>query len=188
MVKSKMLIVMTLAAVTVLSAIAAYMPIIPEADAHGVQAQLQSRFVRIEDETWSAQTVNTGDEITVSGTLQSLVNRPLRAWLSVFSESTNAGNRWEFMSRDPPGNVFEIPPQESIPYELTVRALEPGIYHMHTQLNIASVGPGLGPGQTVQVTGQPILKPVPWGNVAYQVVLIGAGLGITFATRPWQVI
>ena len=124
----------------------------------------------------------------MTGTLQSLVNRPLRAWLSVFSESTNAGNRWEFMSRDPPGNVFEIPPQATVPYELTVRALEPGIYHMHTQLNIASVGPGLGPGQTVQVTGPAILKPVPFGNIMYQVILIGAGLGVTFATRPWQVI
>jgi methane/ammonia monooxygenase subunit B len=50
MVKSKKLIVTTLAAITVLSAIAAYIPIIPEADAHGVQAQLQSRFIRIEDE------------------------------------------------------------------------------------------------------------------------------------------
>jgi methane/ammonia monooxygenase subunit B len=188
MVNSKVLIVTTLAAATLLSAIAAYMPVIPEADAHGVQAQLQSRYVRIEDETWSTQTVNTGNEITVTGTLQSLVNSPLRAWLSVFSESTNAGNRWEFMSRDPPGNVFEIPPQATVPYEMTVKALEPGIYHLHTQLNIANVGPGLGPGQTVQVSGEPILKPVPWGNVAYQVILIGAGLGVTFATRPWQVI
>lgn len=186
--KSKKLIVTTLAAITVLSAIAAYMPIIPEADAHGVQAQLQSRFIRIEDETWTAQSLSTGDELTVTGTLQSLVNRPLRAWLSVFSESVNAGNRWEFISRDPPGNVFEIPPQGTVPYELTVRALEPGIYHVHTQLNVANVGPGLGPGQTVQVSGEAILKPVPWGNVAYQVVLIGAGLGVTFATRPWQVI
>lgn len=186
--KSKKLIVTTLAAITVLSAIAAYMPIIPEADAHGVQAQLQSRFIRIEDETWTAQSLSTGDELTVTGTLQSLVNRPLRAWLSVFSESVNAGNRWEFISRDPPGNVFEIPPQGNVPYELTVRALEPGIYHVHTQLNVANVGPGLGPGQTVQVSGEAILKPVPWGNVAYQVVLIGAGLGVTFATRPWQVI
>lgn len=186
--KSKKLIVTTLAAITVLSAIAAYMPIIPEVDAHGVQAQLQSRFIRIEDETWTAQSLSTGDELTVTGTLQSLVNRPLRAWLSVFSESVNAGNRWEFISRDPPGNVFEIPPQGTVPYELTVRALEPGIYHVHTQLNVANVGPGLGPGQTVQVSGEAILKPVPWGNVAYQVVLIGAGLGVTFATRPWQVI
>ncbi|RPI84190.1 MAG: ammonia monooxygenase, partial [Nitrosopumilales archaeon] len=38
------------------------------------------------------------------------------------------------------------------------------------------------------VSGPAILKAVPWGNVAYQVILIGAGLGVTFATRPWQVI
>ena len=136
MVKSKMLIVTTLAAVTLLSAIAAYMPVIPEADAHGVQAQLQSRFIRIEDETWSAQTLNTGDELTVTGHLQSLVNRPLRAWLSVFSESTNAGNRWEFMSRDPPGNVFEIPPHKEHPIRDDSQGTRTGIYHVHTQLNM----------------------------------------------------
>ena len=157
-------------------------------EGHGVQAQLQSRFVRIQDEAFSAQTLNAGQQLVVTGTLQSLVNKPLRAWLSLFSESTNAGNRWEFISRDPPGNIFDIPPQGTIPYSITARALEPGVYHVHTQLNIEHVGPGLGPGQTVQVTGQPIFKPVPWGNVAYQVILIGAGMGITFATRPWQVI
>jgi methane/ammonia monooxygenase subunit B len=157
-------------------------------EGHGVQAQLQSRFVRIQDEAFSAQTLNTGDQLVVTGTLQSLVNKPLRAWLSLFSESTNAGNRWEFISRDPPGNIFDIPPQGTVPYSITARALEPGVYHVHTQLNIEHVGPGLGPGQTVQVSGNPIFKPVPWGNVAYQVILIGAGMGITFATRPWQVI
>jgi methane/ammonia monooxygenase subunit B len=162
--------------------------IAPQVEGHGVQAQLQSRFVRIQDETFDAQTLNTGDTLTVSGTLQSLVNRPLRAWLSLFSESTNAGNRWEFISRDPPGNIFDIPAQGTVPYSISAKALEPGIYHVHTQLNVEHVGPGLGPGQTVQVTGQPIFKPVPWGNVAYQVIVIGAGLGITFATRPWQVI
>lgn len=158
------------------------------AQGHGVQAQLQSRFVRIQDEAFSTQTLNTGDQMTVTGTLQSLVNKPLRGWLSLFSESTNAGNRWEFIARDPPGNIFDIPPQGSIPYSITAKALEPGIYHVHTQLNIEHVGPGLGPGQTVQVSGNPILKPIPYGNVVYQVILIGAGLGITFATRPWQVI
>jgi methane/ammonia monooxygenase subunit B len=157
-------------------------------EGHGVQAQLQSRFVRIQDEAFSAQTLNAGQQLVVTGTLQSLVNKPLRAWLSLFSESTNAGNRWEFISRDPPGNIFDIPPQGTVPYSITARALEPGVYHVHTQLNIEHVGPGLGPGQTVQISGQPLFKPVPWGNVAYQVILIGAGMGITFATRPWQVI
>jgi methane/ammonia monooxygenase subunit B len=162
--------------------------IVQTAEGHGVQAQLQSRFVRIQDEAFSAQTLNTGDQLVVTGNLQSLVNKPLRAWLSLFSESTNAGNRWEFVARDPPGNIFDIPPQGTIPYSITAKALEPGIYHVHTQLNVEHVGPGLGPGQTIQVSGPAILKAVPWGNVAYQVILIGAGLGVTFATRPWQVI
>src|ERR671922_2091510 len=182
---SKTFFVTALAAVTVLSTAFAFLPV---AEGHGVQAQLQSRFVRIQDEAFSAQTLQTGDELTVTGTLQSLVNRPLRAWLSLFSESTNAGNRWEFIARDPPGNVVDIPPGATIPYSITVRALEPGTYHVHTQLNIASVGPGLGRGATVNVTGEAILKPIPYQNIVYQCVIIGVGLGVTFATRPWQVI
>lgn len=182
---NKAIVLTGLAAVLVMSSAFAFMPSV---EGHGVQAQLQSRFVRIQDESFSAQTLQTGDELTVTGTLQSLVNRELRAWLSLFSESTNAGNRWEFIARDPPGNVFNIEPEATIPYSLTVMALEPGIYHVHTQLNIQDIGPGLGPGQTVQVTGEPIFKPVPWQNVMYQIILIGAGLGVTFATRPWQVI
>ena len=185
MLESKTLVVTALATVMVLSAVLA---VIPVADAHGVQAQLQSRFVRIDNEQFSDNTLNTGETLTVTGELQSLVNRPLRAWLSLFSESSNAGNRWEFLSRDPPGNIFDIPPGGSVPYSITVLALEPGTYHVHTQLNVEHVGPGLGRGQTVNVSGEPILKPIPYQNIVYQTVIIGAGLGVTFATRPWQVI
>ena len=71
---------------------------------------------------------------------------------------------------------------------LSAKALEPGVYHVHTQLNVANVGPGLGPGQTVVVSGDPIIKPIPYGNIAYQSIIIGVGYVITFATRPWQVI
>lgn len=183
--QSKTLVVTALATVMVLSIIS----LLPNyAEGHGVQAQLQSRFVRIENEQFSDNTLNTGDELTVTGELQSLVNRPLRAWLSLFSESANAGNRWEFLSRDPPGNIFDIAPGATIPYSMTVRALEPGTYHVHTQLNVEHVGPGLGRGQTVNVSGEAILKPIPYGNIVYQCVIIGVGLGVTFATRPWQVI
>ena len=162
--------------------------ILPSAEAHGVQAQLQSRFVRIEDETFNRQSLETGEIITVSGVLVSLVERDMRAWISIFSESTNAGNRWEMLARDPPGNVFDIPGNSVTPYSLSAKALEPGVYHVHTQLNIANVGPGLGPGQTVVVSGDYILKPIPYTNIAYQSIIIGVGYVITFATRPWQVI
>ena len=185
MMESKTLVVTALATVMVLSAVIAYLPV---ADAHGVQAQLQSRFVRIDNEQFSDNTLNTGETLTVTGQLESLVNRPLRAWLSLFSESSNAGNRWEFLSRDPPGNIFDIPPGETVDYSITVKALEPGTYHVHTQLNVEHVGPGLGRGQTVNVSGPAILKPIPYSNIVYQTIIIGAGLGVTFATRPWQVI
>ena len=185
MMASKTLIAMALATIIAVSVITY---ILPAASAHGVQAQLQSRFVRIDNEQFSDQTLTTGEDLTVTGELTSLVNRPLRAWLSLFSESSNAGNRWEFLARDPPGNIFDIPPGATIPYSITVRALEPATYHVHTQLNVEHVGPGLGRGATVSVTGEPILKPIPYQNIVYQCIIIGVGLGVTFATRPWQVI
>ena len=57
------------------------MTLIPNAEGHGVQAQLQSRFVRINNEAFSAQSVNTGDTIVVTGELQSLVNQNMRGWI-----------------------------------------------------------------------------------------------------------
>ncbi len=185
MMESKTLAAIALATIIAVSVISY---ILPSASAHGVQAQLQSRFVQMENEQFSDQTLRTGEDLTVTGELTSLVNRPLRAWLSLFSESSNAGNRWEFLARDPPGNIFDIPPGATIPYSITVRALEPGTYHVHTQLNVESVGPGLARGATVSVTGEPILKPIPYSNIVYQCIIIGVGLGVTFATRPWQVI
>ncbi|MEM3085217.1 MAG: methane monooxygenase/ammonia monooxygenase subunit B [Nitrososphaerales archaeon] len=182
---SKAVIMASLAAVIVLSSTTI---LLQEAWGHGVQAQLQSRFIRIQDETFSAQILQTGEEIEIRGKLVSLVNRDTRAWISVFSDSTNAGNRWEFVARDPPGNVFDIPANGEVEYTLRVKALEPGVYHLHTQLNVASIGPGLGPGQTVVVEGEPIVKPVSTGNVIYQSILIAVGLGVSLATKPWQVI
>ena len=182
-------VAMSLAVIMVLGTIAPNLAsIVQNADAHGVQAQLQSRFVRIEDETFNRQSLQTGEVLTVQGTLVSLVERDMRAWLSIFSESTNAGNRWEMLARDPPGNVFDIAGNSVVEYSMSAKALEPGVYHVHTQLNVQNVGPGLGPGQTVVVEGDPILKPIPYGNIVYQSIIIGVAYVITFATRPWQVI
>ncbi|MEM2855910.1 MAG: methane monooxygenase/ammonia monooxygenase subunit B [Candidatus Nitrosocaldaceae archaeon] len=156
--------------------------------AHGVQAQLQSRFVEIANEKFDKTTVRTGEILTVTGEFRSLVNRDLRAWASLFNESANSGNRWEFVYRSPPGNVFDIPALQTIKYEMRMRALEAGTYHVHTQLNVAGVGPGLGPGETIFVDGPPIGKPASVANIIYQTILILVGYGVTFATRPWQVI
>ena len=60
MLSAKTGLIIALGLIITLSAVAV---IIPQVQAHGVQAQLQSRFVRIQDETFSAQTLNTGDEL-----------------------------------------------------------------------------------------------------------------------------
>ena len=167
----------------------------PSAEAHGVQAQLQSRFVRIEDETFNTQSMQTGEILTVQGRLVSLVERDLRAWVSIFSESEDAGDWWEVVDRDPPGGVFDFagdyPPYMApldnwdppggvfdiagnsvVPYTVSARALHEGVYHMHTQLNVATVGPGLGPGATVVVEGEPIARPAPPGGISEDLLLI----------------
>jgi len=92
------------------------------------------------------------------------------------------------LARDPPGNVFDIAGNDVVTYSISAKALEPGVYHVHTQLNVQNVGPGLGPGQTVVVEGDHIIKPIPYGNIAYQSIIIAVGYVITFITRPWQVI
>jgi len=162
--------------------------LIQTAEAHGVQAQLQSRFIQINDETISRQSLSTGEILVLSGKLVSLVERDNRGWISLFSESTNSGNRWEIMARDPPGVVFEIQGNSVTSYSVTAKALEPGVYHVHTQLNVANVGPGLGPGTTVVVECEIIVKPIGWGMIAYKSIMIGAAYVVTFATRPWKVI
>jgi methane/ammonia monooxygenase subunit B len=58
MMESKTLFVMALATVIAMFAITSAAP--QEANAHGVQAQLQSRFVRIDNEQFSDNTLNTG--------------------------------------------------------------------------------------------------------------------------------
>ena len=124
-----------------------------------------------------------GEQLCLSGKLISLIERDMRGWISIFSESTNAGNRWEIQSRDPPGNVFDISGNDVVPYQICAMALEPGVYHVHTQLNVANVGPGLGPGQTVVVDGDFILKEIPYTNIAYQSIMIGVAYVVTFRDK-----
>ena len=95
----KKLIVAALGVIVALGAIGPSLAqMFQHAEAHGVQAQLQSRFVRIDDETWSKQSVHTGDILTVSGKFVSLVQRDLRGWYTVYGDSPNAGNRWAIIA------------------------------------------------------------------------------------------
>ena len=66
--------------------------IIQSAEAHGVQAQLQSRFIQITNEAISRRSLTTGETLLLSGALVSLVEKEQRGWICLLSESTNSGN------------------------------------------------------------------------------------------------
>ena len=56
---SKTMLISSLFAIIVLSSVTI---LLENAWGHGVQAQLQSRFIRVTDETFSTQTLETGEE------------------------------------------------------------------------------------------------------------------------------
>ena len=62
--------------------------IIQSAEAHGVQAQLQSRFIQITNEAISRQSLSTGETLVLSGTLVSLVERDQRGWTVSYTHLT----------------------------------------------------------------------------------------------------
>ena len=125
----------------------------PSAEAHGAQEQLQSRFIRIENETFNRQIMQTGDVLTIQGQLVSLVERDLRGWVTIFTEFPE--DRWEMINSLPLG-VFDIAGNSVVPYSVSVRALGGGVHHVHTLLYVEEIGPGLGPGTTVVVEGEPV--------------------------------
>ena len=161
---------------------------IPSADAHDIQVHPVTSFVRIEDETFDRQYMQTGETLTVQGNIVSNVDKDIRGWASIFSESADTNNRWEMLARDPSDVVFVVPGNSVVKYSLSAKALEPGTYHIHTQFNVDKVGPELGPGQTIVVEGQPITKPVPFTNIVYQLIpiVIGSMIVIAIAYCLWR--
>ena len=155
---------------------------IPIADAHDVQLQpATSNTIMIENETFDREFMQTGETLTVQGILVNIADSDIRGWASIFSESPDANNRWEILARDPPEIVLEIPKNSVVEYSLSAKALEPGTYHVHTAFGIDKVGAVFGPGQTIVVQGEPIIKAIPFTNIAYQLLPIIFGSIIMIA-------
>ncbi|MGY5148046.1 MAG: methane monooxygenase/ammonia monooxygenase subunit B [Candidatus Nitrosopumilus sp. bin_7KS] len=138
-------------------------------------------FVRITDETFDKSHMQTGETLTIEGKITSNVDKDIPAWMSIFSESSYADNRWEILARDPPTTVFDVVGGSSVDYSITVKALYPGTYHIHSQFNLDKIGPQLGPGQMIVVTGEPIDKPSAFTNTAYELILLGIGCAVAIS-------
>ena len=143
------------------------------AHGHGVSSPIIGGPLRIEDETFSAQSMDTENRLLITGKLVSLVDYPQHLELSMLittdqfqtlSLSTIIHNLqygihrdyqehddWFFQTVAEPGKIT-LEPLDTVEYEITAVALKAGTYHVHTQVT-SDKGSKLGPGQTIVVEG-----------------------------------
>jgi hypothetical protein len=119
----------------------------------------QPRFGRLDDTTLSTQSLHTGDTITITGNITIMTQEHLTGKLSVHSDPGSHG-RWEVISKEPVGNLVDMPGNSEIPYSLTVKALQPGSYHLCSEIYLVGIGLFSNPNncntESVIVTGEPI--------------------------------
>jgi len=140
---------------------------------HGVGFSIFSGSLRIEDESFSAQSINTEDRLLITGKLVSLVDYPQQLEMSMLvttdqfqtlSASTiihslqygiqrdyQEHDDWFFQTVAEPDKIT-LEPSETVEYKITTVLLKAGTYHVHTQVT-SDNGSKLGPGQTITVDG-----------------------------------
>jgi len=136
-------------------------PLLPLASAHGICTGLQPRFGRLDDVHFSSQSIQTGDTVTITGNITSLVQQDLQGYLSIHSSPAPHG-RWTIVSIEPSENKINITQFSRIPFSMTIKALQPETYKLSPVLYLPEIGPafsmlnGCNIEPSVTVTGNPM--------------------------------
>lgn len=96
-----------------------------------------SSLLRLEDKTSSHYTIMTGETVTLTGDIRSLVLQDMRVSVDLESNGIE-GRDWVVVSRTP-RNSFAIPAAESVPYEFEVRFLSPGTFSLDLNAKILEI-------------------------------------------------
>jgi len=131
--------------------------------AHGVSTGgFAPSFGRIDDVSLSKQSIQTGETITITGKIVYMQQYHTQGWLDIHSDPGPHG-RWNIVSTQPSEHLIDIPGNSLIPFSITVKALQPGIYHFSPEVYLVGIGPAMsslnGNNRTepiVVVTGKPI--------------------------------
>ena len=141
----------------------AVIPVLHYAAVHGVSTGGPTpRFGRLDDVSLSKQTIQTGETITITGKIVHMVQNHRQGWLAIHSDPGPYG-RWNTISTQPREHLIDIPGNSLIPFSITVKALQPGTYHLFPEVFLAGIGPAMSSldgnnrtKPTVVVTGEPI--------------------------------
>lgn len=139
-----------------------FLQAMPYASAHGICGGIPPRYVHLEHTTLSKQTLQTGENFTITGNMTALTGNDLKGKLFLQTKPSPHG-RLVVPSIEPSSGIFDIPGNSTIPYSITVTALLPGSYFVSSGLDLIGIGPSLlnnGCSNTIEpnltVTGSPI--------------------------------
>jgi len=118
-------------------------PLLPLASAHGVCTGISPRFGRLDDVHFSSQTIQTGDAITITGNITTMVQQNLYGFLSIHS-SPSPHARWAIVTTEPNEKIINITQFSKVPFSMTVKALQPGTYKLSPVLYLPGIGPAFG--------------------------------------------
>ena len=142
----------------------AVIPMLHYAAAHGVSTELPLRFGRLDDVSLSKQSIQTGETITITGKIVYMVQKHTQGWLTIHYDPGPYG-RWSTISTQPSEHLIDIPGNSLIPFSITIKAFQPGIYHFFPEVYLVGIGPAMSSldgnirtEPTVVVTGNPICK------------------------------
>lgn len=146
-------------AITILfSAIA--LPVLPTASAHGICTGLPPRYARLGSYVLSNESIQTGENVTITGELVSMTNKTVQVRLLLYSEPSPHG-RWITLSTNPSGS-FVLSGNSVISYSITAKALLPGKYYLDPGIDLVGIGASLmnngcpASSDNIQVYGNPL--------------------------------
>lgn len=165
---------------TVVLVLSAIIPtIVKDAYSHGVSTGGPGGFpfIRLDFEQFSNQTVDTGQAIKITGTVESTTLKRTFMLYPYVSVSTNSPfgsfdmngfprlyypfydseESWYFKINSNLTSPVVLEPGQKINYEIRVYPLKAGIYHIHSYFISDEGIDRVGPGQTVQVNGSTVL-------------------------------
>ncbi len=133
------------------------------ASAHGERSQepyLRTRATQWFDVTWSKTSVGVNEELEINGKFYLMkdwpdaIARPDLAFVSLVAPGPVFTRRETFLNGKPARQSFkELELGKVYDYKMIIRGRVPGNWHVHPMVSVHEVGPLVGPGEWIEVTG-----------------------------------
>lgn len=115
-----------------------FLPNVVFAQQSGEENLIQSSLLRFQNPAPSQATINAGQNVTFTGTIQSLVSADMTVSVSLQVNGTE-GKDWNIIERNPSADSLKLTGNDSIPYEYKVQFLRQGIFSIQPNAIIHAI-------------------------------------------------